>query len=83
MTHEQWIESQTLTTGDHLPNGWVVVDAKGDADHAIVLANNPENTHPFATWFARFDGDEWVTFWGTYHLDLDDAIDCFADRSVR
>ena len=83
MTHEQWIETQTLRTGDLLPNGWTVLDATGDADHAVVLAFNGQNTHPFATWFARFDGDAWAGFWGTYHLDLQEAIDCFADRSAR
>lgn len=84
MTQEQWIETQTLRKGQVLPNGWVVVDAAGDADHAVVLAFNGDNeVHPFATWFARLDGDDWTTFWGTYHADLTDAMDAYADRAAR
>jgi hypothetical protein len=82
MTHEQYIETMTLTAGDRLPNGWIVVDATGDADHAVVLAFNGQNTHPFATWFARMNGDGLVTFWGTYHLELLDAMDAFFHRSA-
>jgi hypothetical protein len=81
MTHEQWIETQTLRTGDLLPNGWTVISANGDADRALVLAGNAGNVHPYATWFARLDGDSWTTFWGTYHLTLQEAIDTFQQRS--
>jgi len=84
MTQEQWIETQTLSVGFVLPNGWTVVHATGDADHAVVLAYNAENeVTPYATWFARYDGDEWVTFWGTYHNEVRDANAAYEDRVGR
>jgi hypothetical protein len=80
MTHEEYIEGSTLRIGDILPNGWVVIDARGDQDHAVVLAGNQDNAHPYATWFARLGDEGWDTFWGTYHLDVHDAMDAFAHR---
>jgi hypothetical protein len=80
MTHEQFIESQGLRAGDILPNGWTVIDAAGDSDHAVVLAINSNNAHPYATWFARLGDYGWVTYWGEYYGDLDTAIADYNDR---
>ena len=68
-------------TGDHLPNGAIVIDTRESGDVGVVLAKFAGSPQPWVTW--RFPaGDPGATWSGHYHEDIEEAVNDFLARSL-
>ncbi|KPJ96735.1 MAG: hypothetical protein AMS18_00305 [Gemmatimonas sp. SG8_17] len=80
---------ETLSAGDRLPNGGVIalagpiVRQDGCFPARIVLCELPESLTKYVTWMCWIDNERVACAWGDYCVELDDALEAFAEKRKR
>ncbi|MBM3132072.1 MAG: hypothetical protein FJZ95_03440 [Chloroflexi bacterium] len=66
-----------IRVGNALPNAWTLLQAKPVGEYWVVLAFNPTNYDPFATWLSDGNG---ITETGHYYHEAVTAVKDFESR---